>query len=324
MSATREPRVAVVGATGAVGNEIVELLAARGFPHARLSLFASQSGAAGMVETAEDEYLVEALRDPEDLIEFDLAFLAVPESVATEITSAAPGPILIDLSGAARNPSDSLPMVAPGITSRARIAELSDARLLTIPHPVAQVLTLCLDTLQASKVNATTLLGASAGGRGSIARLVDQTTDLLSARLDIGEEEVQRSFNAFVREAERAMADRMAAQAAALTVSNVASLGVQVVSIPVLHGTGLIVAAELESAAEDWLERLRVTPGVLLMEEGQELSIIDAVGQEAIEISAERSGALANLWCVFDNTRLAALTAVWTAETFAIGGPAAN
>ena len=89
MSTTSEPNVAVVGATGAVGNEIVELIAARGFPHSRLTLFASQSGAAGTLETAQDEYLVEALRDAEDLAAFDVAFLAVPESVAADITRAA-------------------------------------------------------------------------------------------------------------------------------------------------------------------------------------------------------------------------------------------
>ena len=323
MPSPGEPRVAVVGATGAVGNEIVELLAARGFPHSRLTLFASHSGAAGTVETTEDEYLVEALRDPEDLAEFDLAFLAIPEGAATEITNAVPGPVLIDLSGAGRNPSDNIPMVAPGVTSRARIAELSGRRLFTIPHPAAHVLTLCLDAVKPAAASATILSGASAGGRGAIARLVDQTTDLLSARLDLEEDETQRSFNAFVRETERANADRIAAQVDAMAAARISSLNVQIVSIPILHGSGMTIAARLEYG-DEWLERLRATPGVLLMEEGQSLSIIDAVGQEAIEISAERTGEMATLWCVFDNTRLAALAAVWTAETFAIGTPAAN
>lgn len=324
MSLPREPRVAVVGATGAVGNEIVELLAGRGFPHSRLTLFASQSGAAGTVETTEDEYLVEALRDPEDLAEFDLAFLAIPESAATEITSAVPGPVLIDLSGATRNPSDSVPMVAPGVTSRDRIAELAGRKLFTIPHPAAHVLTLCLDAIKPASTIATVMSGASGGGRGSIARLVDQTTDLLSARLELDDEETQRSFNAFMRETERATADRIRTQVSALTTARVSSLSVQLVSIPILHGSGLTITARLESAGDEWLESLRATPGVLLMDEGQALSIVDAVGQEAIEISGERSGDVATLWCVFDNTRLAALAAVWTAETFAIGTPAAN
>jgi aspartate-semialdehyde dehydrogenase len=324
MSPTSEPSVAVVGATGAVGNEIVELIAARGFPHSRLTLFASQSGAAGTLETAQDEYLVEALREAEDLAEFDIAFLAVPESVASDITRAAPGPLLIDLSGAARNPSSTVPMVAPGITTRTQIAQLGSARTFTIPHPAAQVLTLCLDALQPSMATASALAGASAGGRGAIARLVDQTTDLLSARLDLEEEEMQRAFNAFSRETERALADHIAAQVAAMTVAASRSLAVQLVSIPILHGTGLTVSARLEASGEQWLENLRATPGILLIEEGQPLSIIDAVGQEAIHISAEQSGAGVSLWCAFDNTRLAALTAVWIAETFAIGTPVAN
>jgi aspartate-semialdehyde dehydrogenase len=325
MSTIGEPSVAVVGATGAVGNEIVELIAARGFPHSRLTLFASQSGAAGTLETEQDEYLVEALHDAEDLAAFDVAFLAVPEGVAADITRAAPGPLLIDLSGAARNPSSSVPMVAPGVTTRAQIAQLSSARTFTIPHPAAHVLTLCLDALQPSMATAFVLTGASAGGRGAIARLVDQTTDLLSARLDLEEEEVQRAFNAFSRESERALAERIAAQAAALrAAAALSSLAVQLVSIPVLHGTGLMVSARLEASGGQWLETLRAMPGVLLIEEGQPLSIIDALGQEAIQISAEENRAGVDLWCAFDNTRLAALTAVWIAETFAIRTPVAN
>ena len=208
---------------------------------------------------------------------------------------------------------------------RAQIAQLSSARTFTIPHPAAQVLTLCLDALKPSMATASALAGASAGGRGAIARLVDQTTDLLSARLDLEEEEMQRAFNAFSRETERALAERIAAQAAAMTVTALSSLAVQLVSIPILHGTGLTVSARLEASGDDrWLENLRATPGVLLTEEGQSLSIVDAVGQEAVKISAERSREWVDLWCAFDNTRLAALTAVWIAETFAIRTAVAN
>ena len=109
-----------------------------------------------------------------------------------------------------------------------------------------------------------------------------------------------------------------------MTAAALSSLAVQLVSIPILHGTGLTVSARLEASGEQWLENLRATPGVLLIEEGQPLSIVDAVGQEAIRISAEQSPAGASLWCAFDNTRLAALTAVWIAETFAIRTPVAN
>ncbi len=289
-----------------------------------MRLFARQSGTAGALETSEDDYLVEALRDPDDLAEFDVAFLAIPESAATEIVRADPGPVLIDLSGAARRPSNTVPMLAPGVTSRARIAQLKSARLFTIPHPVAHVLALCIDALRPSAVAATAMPGASAGGRSSIARMVDQTTDLLSARLDLGDEEIQHAFNAFSRESERATADRIAAQTGALMQSAPPPLTVQVIAIPVLHGTGLTISAQIESSGEEWLERLRATPGVMIIEEGEPLSLLDAVGQEAIKVSAELDGAAVKLWCAFDNTRLAALTSVWIAETFALGSRIAN
>ena len=49
--------------------------------------------------------IVEPLRDPADLTGFDVAFLAVPPSAASDIVHARPGPLLIDLSAAGRMPS---------------------------------------------------------------------------------------------------------------------------------------------------------------------------------------------------------------------------
>jgi len=52
-----------------------------------------------------------------------------------------------------------------------------------------------------------------------------------------------------------------------------------------------------------------------------ELGVIDAVGQEAIVVSVETRPQSVSLWCVFDNTRLAALSALWIAETLALSSP---
>jgi len=50
--------------------------------------------------------------------------------------------------------------------------------------------------------------------------------------------------------------------------------------------------------------------------------VIDAVGQEAIVVSVEMRRDSISIWCVFDNTRLAALGALWIAETLALSSPA--
>ena len=326
MSISREPRVAVVGATGTVGSQLIELIAARGFQLSELKLFATEAGATQTVTVAGEERLVDALGSPADLREFDIAFLAVPAPRAGEIVAARPGPILIDLSAANRSPSD-VPMVAPGLTSREAIAQLRDSSIFATPHPVAHVLATCLKALgvHGGFAAATAMLGASSGGRDVLTATVDQTTDLLGARLKLDDDEVQRGFNAFVREHERSVATAIAAQVATLLEDSPA-LSVQVVAIPVLHGSALTVdiprPRDGRNNGEDAVELLRAAPGILIAEEGEPLGVIDAVGQEAIVVSIETRPGSLSLWCVFDNTRLAALGALWIAETLALSSPA--
>jgi len=325
MSITREPRVAVVGATGAVGNQLIELIAARGFQLSELKLFATEAGAMQTVDAAGEERLVDALESPAALRDFDIAFLAIPAPRAAEIVATMPGPILIDLSGANRPRSDA-PMVAPGLTSRETIAQLRNAKVFAIPHPAAHVLATCLKALGARDgfAAATAMLGASAGGRDVLTATVDQTTDLLSARLELDDDEVQRGFNAFMREHERSVATAIAAQVATL-LDKAPALSVQVAAIPVLHGSALTVDLQRQRDSkgngEDAVELLRVAPGILMAEEGEPLGVIDAVGQEAIVVSVEPRADSLSLWCVFDNTRLAALGALWIAETLALSSP---
>jgi aspartate-semialdehyde dehydrogenase len=326
MSNTREPKVAVVGATGAVGNQLIELIAARGFQLSELKLFTTEAGAMQTVDAGGEERLVDALENPAELRDFDIAFLAIPAPRAAEIIAAQPGPILIDLSAANRPPSD-VPMVAPGLTSREAFAQLRNTKVFAIPHPAAHVLATCLTALgtRAGFVAATAMLGASAGGMEMLTATVDQTTDLLSARLELDDDEVQRGFNAFMREHERSVAAAIAAQVAML-LGKAPTLSVQAAAIPVLHGSALTVdiqrPRDRTGDGEDPVEQLRVAPGILIAEEGDPLGVIDAVGQEAIVVSVETRADSVSLWCVFDNTRLAALGALWIAETLALSSPA--
>jgi aspartate-semialdehyde dehydrogenase len=321
MSIAREPRVAVVGATGAVGNQLIELIAARGFQLSELRLFATESGAMQTLDAAGEERLVEALESPDVLRDFDLAFLAIPAPRAAAIVAARPGPLLIDLS-AANQPPSNVPMVAPGLTSREALAKLRTATVFTTPHPVAHVLATCLKALGPLPgfVSATAMLGASAGGMGMLTATVDQTTDLLSARLELDDDEVQRGFNVFMREHERSVASAIAAQVSAL-LENPPELSVQVAAIPVLHGSALTIDIQTPSNGQDARELLRAAPGLLVAEEGEPLGVIDAVGQEAIIVSVETRPKSVSLWCVFDNTRLAALGALWIAEALAPSSP---
>jgi len=321
MNTSREPRVAIVGATGAVGNQLIELIAARGFQLSELKLFATEAGAMQTLDAAGEERLVEALESPDTLRDFDLAFLAIPPARAAEIVAAQTGPRLIDLSRASEPPG-SVPMVAPGLTSREALEKLRAAMVFTTPHPAAHVLATCLKALgpPSGFVAATAMLGASAGGMDMLTATVDQTTDLLSARLELDDEEVQRGFNVFMREHERSVATAIAAQVSVL-LENPPALSVQVAAIPVLHGSALTIDIQKPSNGTDARELLRAAPGLLIVDEGEPVGVIDAVGQEAIVVSVETRPQSVSLWCVFDNTRLAALDALWIAETLALSSP---
>src|SRR6185312_12954751 len=102
-------RIAVAGASGVVGAEIAALLEQRDFPELRLTRFgAPRATLDDGSEHADDDDAGGAtnaeLRTPEDLGGFDVAFLALPAEQAGAIVAAAPGPVLIDLSAAARVP----------------------------------------------------------------------------------------------------------------------------------------------------------------------------------------------------------------------------
>ncbi|HLX36414.1 MAG TPA: hypothetical protein VKR29_01390 [Candidatus Binataceae bacterium] len=310
----REPRVAVVGATGAVGNQLVELLETRAFPHTELRLFAMETESTSTIEIEEAEFDIEEFSGAEDLRGFDLAFLAVPERAANDIISVRPGPLLIDLSGAMRMPSGQ-PIVAPGITSRERINELRGKMVFETAHPAAHALATILRSLGVSSgfVGATLLMGASAGGRDRITQTAEESADLLSGSLDLEENEYQRAFNILTSDSDRNVAEVVRAQCAAL-IDAAPTLSIQVLSAPILHGSVLSIQLPPSEEAASYADRMRAAPGILFLEDSRPVGVIDALGQEAIVVKLNRQSGGASLFAAFDNARLAALIAIWIAE----------
>ncbi len=317
MATEREPRVAVVGATGAVGSQLVELLETRAFPKGKLTLYTSADGASRTVavEEREEELEVEEFLGPDELRGFDLAFLAVPERLAREIVQARPGPVLIDLSAALRRPNPEFPMVAPGLTPRARLQEMRGGMVFALPHPAAHALATILSALgvESGFVGVAVMVGASAGGRDLITATVEQSAGLLSGSLDIEPEEVQRGFNVFVSESDRETAEVFVAQTRFM-MGREPKIALQVINAPILHGSIVAIQLPRQPESAGWRERLRAAPGILLVEDRKPLGVIDALGQEAIVVRMDESECGVALFCALDNARLAALNALWIAE----------
>jgi aspartate-semialdehyde dehydrogenase len=313
----RELRIAVVGATGAVGEQIVELIDARAVPCAELVLFATERGATQTIEARGEAIIVSEFHEPAELSRFDIAFLAVAPSWAADIVRAHPGPLLVDLSAALRAPSEvpSMPFVAPGFTPAERIGEFAaNNKVVAIPHPAAHALATIISAAGAQNgvVCATVMLGASSAGRQSVEEVVGEARELLSGTHSLEEGETQRAFNAYP--AEPRLAAALSAQAAALLDTRPRLL-IEVVHIAVLHGSAMTVLIPDLADPAKLAARLRAAPGLLLVtgEEGS-ASVIDAIGQEAILVTLAAEPAGASIWCAFDSARMAALDAVWVAE----------
>lgn len=323
-AASRELKIAVVGATGAVGGQIIELLDARAVPCAALGLFATERGATQKLAAFGREHQVVELHEPAELASFDVALLAVPTSVAADVIRDRPGPALIDLSAAIRAPSAAMPLIAPGFTPPDQAGALAvRGKSVAIAHPAAHVLAMVIAAADAQNAAAcaTLMLGASGEGRQNVEDVAHEAAALLSGTHSLEEGEIQRAFNAFPADADGGLPAAIRAQAGALTGA-APRLLVEAVNAGLLHGSALSVMIPDPPAPAGLAARLRSAPGLLLVE-GEEdgSSVVDAIGDEAVLVTVRMREAGAAIWCAFDNVRLAALDAVWIAEKIAGAEP---
>ncbi len=109
--------VAIVGATGAVGQEFLRVLAEQNFPVDNLRLFASERSAGRKMTFCGREYKVEALRHDVELFrDIDVAFTSAGASISKEFAAdiTAHGAVMIDNSSAFRM-DDDVPLVVPEV-----------------------------------------------------------------------------------------------------------------------------------------------------------------------------------------------------------------
>ncbi|HEX4210820.1 MAG TPA: hypothetical protein VHY56_10530 [Candidatus Binataceae bacterium] len=312
----RQPRVAVVGATGTVGGQLADLIGEREFPFAELKLFASEAGSSETIENEGRRYPVTQLNTSSDLANFDLAFLALPEERALELIEEHPGPILIDLSAGSRSPGRA-PILAPGVVTREHVQKLKANKVFAVPNPAAQVIATILRAIGAEDgfAGATYLAGASTMGRERVTDLFNQSADLLNARLDVDDGSIQTAFNLFIPEQGAGLADAITAQAMALLGGH-ARLAVQVVQVPAFHGSAVALSlSDADPAVREWPGKLRAAPGVLLIEGDDPAGFVDAIGQEATIVRMRPGNGGGVIWAVFDSARMAAFAALWIAES---------
>lgn len=324
--------IAVIGATGTVGETLVQLLEERAFPLANLHLLAGSASAGQSVPFKGKNLRVRELADF-DFAKVQLVFFCAGASVTQAYAAKAQGAgcAVIDLSGAL--PLQQAPRLVPEANAEL-LAGLQAPFLLSSPQPLVVALALVLAPLRAAlalqKVNVMAALAVSSQGREGIAELARQTTELLNMRpLESRVFDRQIAFNLLAQvggleeEGGHALLERQLAeelkQVLALPELRVAATCVQA---PVFFGDSLAVSLQAAETVDIALvaRLLEAQDGIELVEAGDYPSVVgDAVGQDEVYVGRLRTGlddpAELNLWIASDNVRKgSALNAVQIGE----------
>jgi len=181
------PSVAVVGATGAVGREMMSVLEQRAFPHRSIRLFASARSAGTMLGYRDEPVQVEALA-PGCLKGTDIALFSAGSGISKQYgpEAVAGGTIVVDNSSAFRG-DPACPLVIPEVNPDA----LPTARpcppvLVANPNCSTIIMLVALQPLREAfgveRVIVSTYQAASGAGASAMAELENQTRDVLAGR----------------------------------------------------------------------------------------------------------------------------------------------
>jgi aspartate-semialdehyde dehydrogenase len=331
-------KVAVVGATGLVGREVISILEERGFPVSELSLFASERSAGESIDFGDDSVTVRVL-SPELLQGVEIAFFAAGGSVSRAVApeAAKAGVVCIDKSSTFRTDVD-VPLVVPGVNDEA-LAGWDTKRIIATPNcstiQLVQALKPLHDIGGLRRVICCTYQAASGAGREGIDELDHQVRDMFNSR-DAGSTEVfgaRLAFNAlpcipgdgaFDDDGYTGEERKMVGETRRILGLPDLKVGVTCARVPVFHGHSEAVHIELDKAIDPEIAReaLRAAPGVLVVDDPNEAlypTAADAVGQDhtlvgRVRVDPSLDNGLA-FWVVSDNLRTgAALNAVRIAE----------
>lgn len=325
--------VAVVGATGLVGEEILHALEDRKFPVDRLVAYATEASLGRELRHGETEVRVLPLDDQVEFRDTDLIFFAAGPDVSYRWVEKAvrQGAVVIDTSSAWLDRVD-VPVVVPEVNSQ-DLQELPQSRIVTSPDSVAVALAVLLHPLRqhcgVRSVVATVLDPVSVRGRRGVEILEQEVYDLLNGRepQDNAVFPERIAFNAFpevgeVRNDGWSEAEFFSLRSLRRVLdADATSIFLTRVQVPLFYGTCLTVHCDLEGTEglDGLTNRLRASPGLLLEEEPSVCpSAADVVGSDATHVGRlriVREPPSLDAWVALDNTRKgSAVNAVQIAE----------
>lgn len=179
----KELNIAVVGATGAVGRVIVELLESRDFPVNQLALLASANSAGEVMNFKKKSLTVQPL-EAFDFKGYDVAFFTAGSRVSAQFASRATDQqcVVIDNTSYFRNEED-VPLVVPEVNG-AELNRYQDTYLIANPNCSTIQMVLALAPIHRAavieRINVATYQSVSGAGQKGIDELSGQTRNLLN------------------------------------------------------------------------------------------------------------------------------------------------
>ena len=328
-------RVAVVGATGNVGREMMNVLAEREFPCDEVAAVASARSTGTEVEFGETERMLK-VRNIEhfDFSGWDIALFSAGSQVAKDYApkAAAAGCVVIDNSSYWRMDPD-VPLVVPEVNPEA-IELYKRKNIIANPNCSTAQMVVALkplhDAATIRRVVVSTYQSVSGAGKDGMDELFEQSRNIF-----VGDPAVARKFTkqiAFnvIPHIDSFLDDGSTKEEWKMVVETKKILDPKVkvvatcVRVPVFvgHSEAITIEFEKEISAKKAQSILRDAPGVMLIdkrEDGGYVTPVECVGDGATFISRVREDPTVEnglaLWCVSDNLRKgAALNAVQIAE----------
>ncbi len=332
---SRKYNVAVVGATGVVGETIIEILAERNFPVDTLYPLASSRSAGKRIEFNGKHAKVEEL-DSFDFSKVEIALFSAGGDISAKYAPIAgeAGCVVIDNTSHFRY-DDDIPLVVPEVNPET-VADYKNRNIIANPNCSTIQMLVALkpiyDAVGIERINVCTYQAVSGSGKPAIEELAGQTAALLSGKeVESKVYPKQIAFNAlpqidvFLDNGYTKEEMKMVWETQKIFADENILVNPTAVRIPVFYGHSEAVHIETREkiSVDEATTLLQDAAGIVVLDERQSGSyptaVTESVGTDPVYVGRIREDIShprgLNLWVVADNVRKgAALNSVQIAE----------
>jgi aspartate-semialdehyde dehydrogenase len=326
---SKEYRVAVVGATGLVGETMIKVLEERNFPVSELHALASNRSLGKRIEFKGRSYPVKELASF-DFSKADIGLFSPGAEVSREYApqAVAAGCIVIDNTSEFRY-YDDVPLVVPEVNPHA-IAQYKNRGIIANPNCSTIQLVVALkpihDAVGIERINVATYQSVSGAGKEAVEELAQQSIQLLSGKGPVEAQVIPKQIafncvphidrfedNGYTREEMKIVWEtRKILEDPSIRINATA------VRVPVFYGHSEAVSIETRTkiTPEEARALLEKAPGVEVLDErrpgGYPTAATEAANRDTVYVGRIRQDASTdrglNLWVVADNVRKGAAT----------------